>query len=62
VEKRLKPTKNDGATRAAFGIETSVILATKVNATEVTHDGATDHDVVEMGDDEIGVMEVDVQA
>src|SRR5208283_3026405 len=34
----------------------------KVQAAEVTHDGATDHDVVEMGDDEVGIVDKDVRA
>jgi hypothetical protein len=33
-----------------------------VNAAEVAHDGAADHDVVEVRDHEVGVVEVDVGA
>src|SRR5271168_149617 len=34
----------------------------EVEAANVAHDGAANHDVVEMGDDELGVVEVDIQA
>src|SRR5207245_1752558 len=34
----------------------------KMQAADVTHDRATDHDVVEVRDDEIGVVNVNVQA
>src|SRR6476661_10819708 len=33
----------------------------EVNATQVCHQHAADHDVVEMGNDEVRVVEVDIQ-
>src|SRR5262249_44843351 len=64
-ESQVKPDKqNDsGNSREKFRIPAPGNLwPPEVNATEVAHDRATHHDVVEMGDDEIGVVKMDVQA
>ena len=55
--------ENDGGeTGKRFGIELAGDLRPPVmQAANVAHDGSADHDVVEMGDDEVGVVDVDVQ-
>ena len=62
---RLKPRKmiERGELRPAFGIHAAGHLGPPVvEPAEVGHDGAADHDVVEVGDDEVGVGDVDVDA
>ena len=60
---RLKPTKIDqrGEPAPALGVQPAGDLRPPVvQAAHVGHDHAADHDVVEVGDDEVGVVDVDV--
>ena len=62
---RLKPTKMiSAATRAQrLGIQPAGHLRPpEVQAAEVGHHRAADHDVVEVRDDEVGVVHVHVEA
>ena len=61
---RLKPTKMISAANLApaFGIDPAGHLRPPVvEPAEVAHDRAADHDVVEVRDDEVGVVHVDVE-
>ena len=62
---RLKPTKTRIARRAcpALGIHLAGHLRPpEVQAAQERHDRAAHHDVVEVRDDEVGVVQVDVDA
>ena len=49
--------------REALGVHPAGHLRPPVvQAAEVAHDRAADHDVVEVRDDEVGVVQVDVEA
>src|SRR4029077_11255627 len=52
-----------GGARKSFRIEAASDFGPpEVNAADVTHDRAADHDVVEVSDDEVGIVNVNVQA
>ena len=62
---RLKPTKmmRGADLGERFVVEAAADLRPPVvQAAEISHDRAADHDVVEVRDDEVGVGDVDVQA
>ena len=62
---RLKPTKTRMAAmreRNSEYIRPDHLRPPEVQPAEVAHDRAADHDVVEMRDHEIGVVQVDVGA
>src|SRR5580692_402273 len=64
-ERQVEPNeKSDcGRLRQTFGIQSAGNLRPpEVQSTDVAHHRAADHDVVEVRDDEIGVVKVDVQA
>ena len=64
-ECEIEADENDqrGQARPAFGIEPSGnFRPPEMHSAEIAHDRASDHDVVEVGDDEIGVGDVDVDA
>ena len=53
---------HSGKARESFRIQPACNLRPpKVQAADVTHHRASDHDVVEVGDDEISVVNVNVQ-
>ena len=61
---RLKPTKMIAGAqlRQALVVQPAADLRPPVvQAAEVAHDRAADHDVVEVRDDEVGVGDVDVE-
>ena len=54
---------NGGDARQEFRIQTSRNLRPpEVDTTQIPHDCATHHDVVEVRHDEVGVMQVDIEA
>ena len=61
----LKPTNTSSADSLASAVvvhPAGHLRPPEVQAGEVAHDRAADHDVVEVRDDEVGVVDVDVDA